>query len=454
MTTDHRNDIRNMAAGIEMRKTAYPCLTGFRVIDLTQFLAGPMCTEILAALGADVIKVEAPNGDTCRWQPPFLTEEGLDWLPSGDHDSGPPFGLAYAKRNLDKRSVAIDLKSKRGVEVLSRMIRNADALIHNFRPGVAERLGIGQRAVRELSPDLVYCSINGFGRYSDGGAVDVVVQALSGLMGATGEEGGRPLRCAAPVADQSAALFAAVAVLAGLLGREKRRSREPQARTSEDATEGLQFEVSMLGALSALLWDEHPDVYEAMGAPRRRGNGTGRIVPFDTYQTADGKHVAIAAVGLGEWRRLAEATEIRSFVEREDWNDVAYRIRDRAEIDGLLRAWVGKQPRDQVLRRLQKGEVTTAPVYEIDDIIADTRFCETTLVKMGDEASFSDAIGLGSRREQQAFRARFPIVVDGRGLDEGHRHAPRFGSSTFDVLRHVCAYSSDEITALRLDGTI
>jgi crotonobetainyl-CoA:carnitine CoA-transferase CaiB-like acyl-CoA transferase len=411
------------------------CLEGYVIVDLTQYLSGPFCTAILAALGATVLKVEPPEtGDGNRRQPPFVTAEGLRATESHLDD----IGLAFLKRNPCKLSLALDVRSSEGHAVLLRLIRRADACVHNFRPGVAERLRLDAERLRAVNPRLVYCGIEGLGAWAPAGdrrgVMDIIGQALSGLMAFTGTPEGVPTRSAAPVADQVAGLFAAIAILAGLIQRDGGRSTGVATVTS----------VSMLGALGALVWDEHHDVYHRQGLPERCGNGTPRIVPFNTYETADGKYVAISCVSEQEWARLVEATGIAELRQREDWRRQAARVRDRDAIDRLLAGWIRGRTRSEVMARLARHQATAAPVYGIEDILGDPRYVRAVLYAVQDPRHGPvDALG-----------ARFPIVVDGFQAGPYERAAPALGADTRQVLRDWAGLDDDEIARLAAAGIV
>ena len=340
------------------------CLGPYTILDATQYLAGPFCTMILGALGATVIKIEPPDsGDPSRHQPPFATADGLKWERLDETD----IGLAYLKRNVGKNSISLDLKSEADRVRLYQLVTEADVFIHNFRPGVAGRLGVDPDRIQRENPRIVYCAIDGLGAYAvDGdarGVLDIVGQALSGLMAITGEEAGMPVRCGAPIGDEAAGLFAAVGILAALLGRD--------GKSGEGI--GRRLTVSMVGSLASLVWDEHIDVYKALGLPDRSGNGAYRNVPFNTYKATDG-YVAIAAIGPREWQRLVAATGIPEFASHPEWSHMTYRVRDRAVIDGLLEAWVATRSRHEVVDHLVAGGVTAAIVNSVADILDDERY--------------------------------------------------------------------------------
>ncbi len=413
---------------------ALPLLHGYVILDMTRYLAGPFSTMILAALGATVVKVEEPGlGDTSRHQPPFVTKAGL----RGERLAAADRGLAYLKRNASKLSIAVDLKSPEGKAALLKLISRSDALVHNFRPGVVERLGLDFASVEATNPGLVYCGISGFGPYApDGderGALDIIAQALCGVMAITGLADGEPLRSGAPISDCTAGMFAAIAVLAGLLRRDGRQG----------VAKGVKLDVSMLNSVSFMTWDEHLDYYLRLGLPDRTGNSIKRIVPFNTYATRTGP-VAIAASGVNEWRRLCEATGIEEFNVRQDWLEVPNRVRDRETIDRLLQEWAAQFDRDEVVATLLRHGATAAPVYSVGDLVADQRFVDTMLYPVQDPE-----LGV-----QPALAGRFPVVADGRWSQFHESPAPTLGRDTAQVLETLGGYSPDEILHLISIGAV
>lgn len=374
---------------IEAVAARHRSLEGYVVIDLTQYLAGPLCTYMLASLGATVIKVEPPSGDVTRAQPPFATKSGLNWARADRQD----IGLAYLKRNAGKFSITLDLKQDEQLRTFHRLIERADACVMNFRPGVAERLKVDSAALKEINPQLVHCSIDGFGNYTDDatGAVDIVIQALSGLMSITGEAAGPPTRAGAPVADQVAGLVATIAVLGGLLERDG----------AHGTRKGAVASISMLHALSMLVWDEHLDFYSKEGFPNRSGSGTPRFVPFNVYRTADEGFVALAAGGASSWRKLRAATGM--FADAPDWDDPAARSAHADDINARLSAWVSRQSRAEVVEVLASHDIAVAPVYDIGDMLADRRFMATVLNNVKDP----------NHGAVDALNAHFPILING-----------------------------------------
>ncbi len=264
-------------------------LAGITIVDLTHVIAGPFASMILADLGATVIKVEAPGrGDTARGTPP--------------HDDGISHFFAAVNRN--KHSVALNIKTARGKKMLEQLIAQADVLIHNFRPGVMEKLGLGYDVLGERHPGIVYCAISGFGQDSplrDRPAFDGVIQAMAGLMSLTGEANGSPVRAGLSVGDFIPGLYAAMSIVVSLRDKERRGK-------------GQFIDVSNFDCLFNILGYYVP-YYELTGkVPKRNGGAHPTVVPMGGFPTADG-HLVVAAFNQGFWRNLCKA------LGRNDWLD-------------------------------------------------------------------------------------------------------------------------------------
>jgi crotonobetainyl-CoA:carnitine CoA-transferase CaiB-like acyl-CoA transferase len=260
-------------------------LAGIRVLDTTRALAGPLCTMILGDLGADVIKVEMPGiGDETRfWGPPFA-----------GGDAGPTL-IGY---NRSKRSVAIDLHTTEGQQTCLQLAKSADVFVENFRPGTAERFGLGYEQLRAIRPDIVYCSISGYGQtgpMSQRPAVDLMVQAVSGLMSLTGDPAGRPFKAAAPVADTMAGMSAALSIMAALM--ERRHTGQ-----------GRYLDIAMLDAMVALMGQSVAGWGIGGKAPSRWGNGHPLMAPYESFRTAD-REIVVAVTNEKIWGALAHLPE-------------------------------------------------------------------------------------------------------------------------------------------------
>src|SRR3984957_11577073 len=255
-------------------------LAGLRVIDMTRALAGPFCTLILAALGADVIKVEDPaGGDIARDNAPYLGPGGLS-LTRTEPDA---MSLAVLNRCRGKRSITLDLKRPGATQVFADLVRHADIVVENFSSGTADRLGVGYAVARAANPAVIYCSISGFGADTSSGvrAMDTIIQALSGVMLTSGAPGEPPVRVGVPMADVLTPVWAVVGILAAL-----------HRRTALGV--GEHVDVSMLGTLTSLVATEDWAAMEQLGQVLRTGPTLPRLAPFGIYQCADGWAAIVA----------------------------------------------------------------------------------------------------------------------------------------------------------------
>ena len=257
-------------------------LEGVKVLDLTQIMAGPYCTMMLADMGADVVKVEKPNGgdDTRRMGPPFIEGESAAFL-----------GI-----NRNKRSIVIDLRSDPGRELAQRMARESDVLVQNFRPGSLDRMGLGYEQVREINPAIVYCTISGFGAtgpYAQRGGFDLVTQGMSGLMSVTGHAGGPPAKVGVPVCDLNAGMFGAIGILTAYINRLK-------------TGQGQHVDTSLLeGGIAYTFWESA--MFFATGdVPEPKGSAHRLTAPYQAFETSDG-YVNIGAANQANWERLCAA---------------------------------------------------------------------------------------------------------------------------------------------------
>ncbi|MBI3707855.1 MAG: CoA transferase [Proteobacteria bacterium] len=322
---------------------ASTALARFTVLDLTRVRSGPTAVRQLADWGANVIKVEMP--------------EGAD---SGEPLGGPRQGPDFQNLHRNKRSITLNLKAPEGLTVLRRMVEKADVVVENFRPDVKERLGIDYPALRALNPRLVYASISGFGQdgpYRDRPGFDQIAQGLGGLMSVTGLPGQGPVRVGIPVADLSAGLFCAMGILVALLEREA--SGEGQwVQTSL-----LQAQIFMLD-FQAARWLIKGEV------PKQAGNNHPTSIPTGVFKTADG-HINVAASGQKIWERLCRAIEAEDLLARSEYASGASRLANRdalnAEIDRRLQA----RDSNTWIERLNAAGVPCGQIYSIDQMFAD-----------------------------------------------------------------------------------
>lgn len=319
-------------------------LTGIRVIDLTRVFAGPFTSQILGDLGADIIKVERlKQGDESR-------DYGVD---EGESKPGAPF-LAH---NRNKRSIAIDIKSEAGRGILKRLVKESDVLIHNFRPGVMERLGLGFTELSKVNPRLVYGSISGFGpigSMSKRAANDLSIQSFSGLLSITGHPGGPPTRNPSSVADLTAGMYLAVGVLAALVSRNQTGM-------------GQEVATSMLGGQLNYLNHFLTDYWMTSRVPEKWGTANRLGLPNEAFPTKDG-WVCITSANDDMWKRCAIGLGIPEAAEDPKFNVLKARYANRKELVELVSAATAKLTTEECLLAMERANVPCVPVNTIPDI--------------------------------------------------------------------------------------
>jgi crotonobetainyl-CoA:carnitine CoA-transferase CaiB-like acyl-CoA transferase len=328
-------------------------LAGFRVIDCSTVLAGPLCTMLLGDLGADVVKVEPPEGDATRgWGPPWV----------GDLAAGTRTASYYLAVNRNKRSIRLDLSVDDGRAALRALLGTADAVVENFRVGGFERLGFSDAALREINPGLIHLAISGFGTRGPEASkpgYDFVVQAVGGLMSITGEPGGRPLKVGVAISDVVSGLFGAVAVLAGLVARERASGTGAGA-----GAVGQRIDVSLLQSTLAMLVNQAQAALVTGVAPVRRGNAHPSIVPYQSFATADGE-IAVSVGSERQWARLGPAIGMPELATDERFATNGDRVERREELTAILASVFAPEPSATWLDRLDAAGIPAGPILDI-----------------------------------------------------------------------------------------
>jgi crotonobetainyl-CoA:carnitine CoA-transferase CaiB-like acyl-CoA transferase len=400
-------------------------LAGIRVIDCSTVLAGPYCTMLLGDLGADVVKVEPPEGDATRgWGPPWV----------GDEAAGTRTATYYLAVNRNKRSIRLDLSDEAGREVLRRLLRGGDVVVENHRVGGFARLGFSDGVLRELNPDLIHLAISGFGTRgpdADKPGYDFVIQAVGGLMSITGEPDGRPIKVGVAISDVVSGLFGAVSVLAGLLGRE-RVARDVGA---EGTGSGQRIDVSLLQSTLAVLVNQAQAALATGEAPVRRGNAHPSIVPYETFSTADGE----IAVGVGserQWAKLGPTIGAPELVTDVRFAANGNRVVHRDKLIPLLAARFATDTSAAWLAKLDDAGIPAGPILDLP-----AAFSSPQALALGVRVPLEHAALGGVDQVAPPYElSATPASV--------RTPPPLLGEHSDEILSDV-GYTADEIRALR-----
>ncbi|OZI62391.1 CaiB/BaiF CoA transferase family protein [Bordetella genomosp. 11] len=395
-------------------------LAGIRVLDLTNVLAGPFCCHQLAHMGADVIKVETPgSGDLAR-------QLGADPELNKAH-----MGVSFLAQNAGKRSISVNLKHAAGKEVFLRLVRGADVLVENFRPGVMKRLGLDFEVLREHRPDLVYCAISGFGQdgpLKDYPAYDQIIQGMSGVMSITGDPETAPYRVGYPIADTIGGMTAAFAVAAALA--EKPRPH------------GRFIDVSMLEATMATMGWAVSNYLVAGRAPGPMGNENITASPSGTFRTGEGL-LNIAANKQEQFEALCRVVGREDLATHPDYAERHARLRNRYALKTELESALGARAAQDWWPLLTQAGVPSGPVYTVEQALAHPQVRDRGMV-----ATFPDVPGVG--RDVRVVRTGFKL--DGAAPAVDHP-PPMLGEHNDELLAHL-GYGPDEIRRLREQGAV
>ena len=404
-------------------------LAGLRVVDCSTVLAGPYCTMLLGDLGADVIKVEPPEGDATRgWGPPWVGET-----------TGWRTAAYYLAVNRNKRSLRLDLKTADGAGILGRLLERGDVVVENFRVGGFARLGFDDERLRRLNQSLVHLAISGFGtegRAADLPGYDFVIQAVSGLMSITGApdaEGGHPTKIGVAISDVVTGMLGAVSILAALFGRERGLPDRPEGA-------GQRIDISLLGATLASLVNQAQNAFVAGRPPGRLGNAHPNIVPYEAFETAD-RPIVVAVGSERQWPRFCEALGLPELAMDPRFASNGDRVEHRSELRPILAGRFAEHGARAWLAALDAASVPCGPINDIVDAFG------------SEEAA---ALGMTVEQTHPAWGAIRQVGIPFRfnGTPATIRTPPpALGEQTESILGEL-GYAATEIADLRRRGVV
>jgi len=397
-------------------------LAGLKVLDLSRILAGPYATQLFADLGADVVKVENPDGgdDTRRWGPPFTTKA----------DGGRGDAAYFSACNRNKRSITVDFASKAGADLLRDLAAKADILVENFRPGGLQKYGLDYASIAAINPGIIYCSITGFGQtgpYANRPGYDFLIQGMGGLMSITGQPDGSPgagpVKVGVAVCDLFTGLFTANAALAALAYRN---------RTGK----GQHIDCALLDSQVAMLANQSANWLNAEFCPTRMGNHHPSVVPYTVYKAADG-FVIVACGNDKQFIRLTAALGVPALADDLAFMTNEARIKNRDRLDTELGNAIAAFDRETVITLLEKAGVSCGPINDIAEVFDDPQV-QARGLRIDQRRSDNSPIS------STAFPAKLSETPA-----QYHSAPPLLGEHNDDVLRQWADLSDEAITALR-----
>ncbi|MBV1789839.1 CoA transferase [Marinobacterium sp. D7] len=398
-------------------------LQGIRVLDLSRILAGPWCSQHLADLGAEVIKIEHPErgDDTRGWGPPFLGET---------RDAA-----YYLSANRGKQSVAIDMSQPEGQALIHDLVRHCDVVLENFKVGGLKRYNLDYDSLKAIKPELIYCSITGFGQdgpYANRAGYDFLLQGMGGLMGITGkpdsEPGGGPVKVGVAVVDLFTGMYAATSILSALIGR---------GRTGE----GTYIDVSLLDVQVGVLANQALNYLTSGQSPGRLGNSHPNIVPYQAFATADG-HIILAVGNDTQFRRFCNVAGVPSLADDERFATNRCRVVNRQILVPGLERVIASRPSEFWLQELEKEGVPCGPINTMEQVFADPQVQHRGM-KITLPHSEAGEVNLVSN----------PVRFDNRHMN-AEQAPPGLGEHTDEVLERLLPERKSQLDALKTKGVI
>ena len=405
-----------------MEKGASPPLEGIRVLDFTIMLAGPFATMMLGDCGAEVIKIERPGtGDNTRAIGPFSSKDP-------DHQAGGVF-LSIGR---NKKSITIDLKRPKGIEIVKELVKKSDVVLENFRPGVMDRLGLGYSELSRVNPRIVYTSISGFGQtgpYRERPSFDLIAQAMGGVMAMTGPKGGAPCKVGPGIGDIWAASIAAYATMVAL-------------HSSNITGRGQHVDCAMYDSMIYMI-ERAVMMYSLAGiVSGRDGNAHPLYAPYDCFETKDGKHVVVAGHWESQWQNLCRAMNRQDLLEDPRFRTMWDRAQNYEHLRSIIETWIAARNREEIISMLIDYDVPVGPVNTVEDIFNCPQVNAREMLSEIHHPIVGQMkiVGVPIQFSETPARVRSA--------------APLLGEHTEEVLRNILSLSDSEIQTMREEGVI
>jgi len=398
----------------KMKKGA---LEGIRVLDMTRVLAGPYCTLLLGDMGAEIIKIEVPgHGDDSRKYPPFIGTESAYFM----------------NLNRNKKSLTLNLKVPGGKKVFLDLIKHSDVLIENFRPGTLDDLGVGYAEINNITPNIVYTSISGFGHsgpYKDLPGYDIIGQAMGGIMSVTGWPESPPTRTGTAIADILAGLCACIGILSSLIA-------------IRGGCPGQKVDISLVDSVVSAMETIIQIYLVEKRTPERTGNRYEFIYPYDTFKAKDG-WVVIAVGNNKLWEVFCDAIGTNHLLEEEKYKDNYDRVKAHQEVKRIVEEWTGGREVKEIVDYLSSRTIPCAPLYTVKDVVEDKHIAEARRM---------------IREIEHPLAGRMKVIGSPINLSETPAEvrtpAPVLGQHSAEILRNILNYSEDQIDELKREKII
>ncbi len=378
-------------------------LEGLKVVEMARILAGPWIGQTLADLGADVIKLESPDGDDTRnWGPPFVARA----------DGGRGDAAYFHSANRGKKSVVVDFSTDEGRETIRKLVADADVFIENFKVGGLAKYGLDYASLREINPRLIYLSLTGFGQtgpYAHKAGYDFMIQGLAGIMDLTGEPDGQPQKIGVAFADIFTGLYGVIGIQSALMVREK-------------TGKGQHIDMALFDCMSAVLANQALNYLVSGTPPRRMGNAHPNIVPYQVFPSSDG-HLIIATGSQAQWAKMCQVLGLDHLIDDDRFRTNADRVKNRDELAALISEKTSQRTRDDMLAELEKVFVPAGPINTVEDTFNDPQ-----IVHRGLRIDIPDGDGV------MVPSVRTPIVFSDSTL-RLERASPKLGEHTGEVVR-------------------